>query len=207
MANEWYIVQTYTGYEGKVSRVIQQKLDAGELSSDIVKSIKVPEEELVEMTSEDYLNEMVETTISQMSLEDKVAQLFMITPEALTGYIMAELDLPDLGWKETCNKIRHIQGVSGFVGTAPNERPRPISIDEAKNILMRSGEIKGERPARIKQTYAIGDTVKIIDGPFKEFSGTVDALDDEKEKLTVTVQIFGRATPVELIMTQVEKAI
>ena len=144
MANEWYIVQTYTGYEGKVSRVIQQKLDAGELSSDIVKSIKVPEEELVEIKDG-----------KKKSRKNKI----------LPGYIMAELDLPDLGWKETCNKIRHIQGVSGFVGTAPNERPRPISI------------------------------------------GTVDALDDEKEKLTVTVQIFGRATPVELSMTQVEKAI
>jgi len=186
MANEWYIVQTYTGYEGKVSRVIQQKLEAGELSSDIVKSIKVPEEELVEIKDG-----------KKKSRKNKI----------LPGYIMAELDLPDLGWKETCNKIRHIQGVSGFVGTAPNERPRPISIDEAKNILMRSGEIKGERPTRIKQTYAIGDTVKIIDGPFKDFSGSIDAIDDEKEKLTVNVQIFGRATPVELSMTQVEKAI
>ena len=72
---------------------------------------------------------------------------------------------------------------------------------------MRSGEIKGEKPVRIKQNYAIGDTVKITEGPFKDFSGTVDAIDEEKEKLTVNVQIFGRATPVELFMTQVEKAI
>ena len=186
MANEWYIVQTYTGYEGKVSRVIQQKLDNGDLSSDIVKSIKVPEEEVVEI---------------------KDGKKKVRKNKLLAGYIMAELDLPDLGWKDTCNKIRHIQGVSGFVGTASNERPRPISADEAKNILMRSGEIKGEKLVRIKQTYAIGDTVKITEGPFKDFSGTVDAIDEEKEKLTVNVQIFGRATPVELNMTQVEKAI
>ena len=97
MANEWYIVQTYTGYEGKVSRVIQQKLDNGDLSSDIVKSIKVPEEEVVEI---------------------KDGKKKVRKNKLLAGYIMAELDLPDLGWKDTCNKIRHIQGVSGFVGTA-----------------------------------------------------------------------------------------
>lgn len=186
MANEWYVVQTYTGYEGKVKRVIQQKLDNGDLSSDIVKSIRVPEEEVVEIKDG-----------KKKSRKNKI----------LPGYIMAELDLPDLGWKDTCNQIRHIQGVSGFVGTASNERPRPISVDEARNILMRSGEIKGEKPVRMKQTYNIGDVVKITEGPFKDFSGSIDAIDEEKEKLTVNVQIFGRATPVELNMTQVEKAV
>lgn len=186
MANEWYIVQTYTGYEGKVSRVIQQKLDNGELNSEIVKSIRVPEEEVVEIKDG-----------KKKTRKNKL----------LPGYIMAELDLPDLGWKATCNTIRHIQGVNGFVGTAPNERPRPIPVDEAKNILMRTGEIKGERPVRIKQSFNVGDAVKITEGPFATFTGTIDNIDEEKEKLTVNVQIFGRATPVELSMTQVEKAI
>ncbi len=186
MANEWYVIQTYTGYEGKVFRVIQQKLDTKDLSSDIIKSIKVPEEDIVEI---------------------KDGKKKIRKNKILPGYIMAELDLPDLGWKETCNKIRHIQGVNGFVGTEPNERPRPISAEEAKNILMRTGEIKGEKPVRIKQSFVVGDTVKITEGPFKEFSGTIDNIDEEKEKLTVNVQIFGRATPVELAMTQVEKGI
>ena len=146
MANEWYIVQTYTGYEGKVSRVIQQKLDNGDLSSDIVKSIKVPEEEVVEI---------------------KDGKKKVRKNKLLAGYIMAELDLPDLGWKDTCNKIRHIQGVSGFVGTASNERPRPISADEAKNILMRSGEIKGEKPVRIQQRADM--LVELGDGEDRTF--------------------------------------
>ena len=72
---------------------------------------------------------------------------------------------------------------------------------------MRTGEIKGERPVRIKQSFNVGDTVKITEGPFATFTGAIDNIDEEKEKLTVNVQIFGRATPVELSMTQVEKAV
>ena len=118
---------------------------------------------------------------------------------------MLEMDLPELDWKKTCTAIRRIQGVTGFVGTNPSDRPRPISADEAKNLLQKSGAIKGEKTVRVKQSYAVGDKVKIIDGPFASFSGDIDEVNTEKDRLRVTVQIFGRATPVEVSLMQVEK--
>jgi transcriptional antiterminator NusG len=118
---------------------------------------------------------------------------------------MLEMDLPELGWKTTCSEIRRIQGVTGFVGTKPNERPRPISNEEVKNLLQKSGEIKGEKAVHVKQSYAVGEQVKITDGPFATFSGTVEEVNVEKDKLRVMVQIFGRATPVEVGLLQAEK--
>ena len=113
--------------------------------------------------------------------------------------------MPDLGWKPICSAIRRIQGVTGFVGTNSTVRPRPISNDEAVALLQKSGEIKGEKTTRVKQTFAVGEQVKIIDGPFISFSGSIEEVNLEKNKLRVTVGIFGRATPVEVDLTQVEK--
>jgi len=186
MSKSWYIVHTYTGYENKIERTIRQMLEVGELDSNIVSDVKVPVEEVVEVKDG-----------KKRSRKNKF----------LPGYIMMELDLPEIGWKDVCGTIRHIQGVTGFVGTNPNVRPRPISADEAKNLLQKSGDIKGEKPVRIKQSYEIGDQVKITEGPFATFTGTVDEVNMEKSKLRVTVQIFGRATPVEVDLLQVEKAI
>src|SRR5574344_261122 len=118
---------------------------------------------------------------------------------------MLEMDLPEAGWKATCSAIRQIQGVTGFVGTNPSDRPRPISDDEAKNLLQKSGEIKGEKPVHVKQSFAVGDQVKITDGPFATFSGTIEEVNVEKDRLRVMVQIFGRATPVEVNLLQAEK--
>ena len=186
MSKNWYIVHTYTGYEKKILRTVNQKLEAGELDSNIITDVKVPEEEVVEIKD-----------------GKKKTKKNMILP----GYIMMEMDLPEIGWKDLCGKIRHIQGVTGFVGTNPSEKPRPISADEAKNLLLKAGEIKGEKNVKIKQNYAIGDQVKITDGPFGSFSGTVEEIDAAKGKLRVMVQIFGRSTPVEVDLLQVEKLI
>lgn len=186
MSKGWYIVHTYTGYENKIERTIRMMLDAGELDSNVVLDVKVPVEEVVEIKD-----------------GKKKAKKNKFLP----GYIMLELDLPELGWKDACSSIRRIQGVTGFVGTAPAQKPRPISNDEAKNLLLKSGEIKGEKNVRIKQNYAIGDQVKITDGPFATFSGSVEEIDAAKGKLRVMVQIFGRATPVEVDLLQVEKLI
>ena len=118
---------------------------------------------------------------------------------------MLEMDLPEIGWKDTCSKLRKVQGIMGFVGTDPNVRPRPISTAEAKNLLQKIGVIKSEKSVRIQQNFAIGDIVKITDGPFASFQGNIEEVSDEKEKLRVNVQIFGRATPVEVNMLQVER--
>lgn len=187
MAKSWYIVQTYTGYEKKVERTLRAMLEKGDFDPAILCDIKVPEEEVVEI--KDGKKKVTKNMI-------------------LSGYVMLEMDLPDLGWKDTCSKIRRIQGLSGFVGTNPNVRPRPISKEEATNILQKAGDIKGESKAvRIKQNYSVGDQVKITDGPFATFSGSVEEVLAEKAKLRVMVQIFGRATPVEVDLTQVEKIV
>ncbi|MBQ0002727.1 MAG: transcription termination/antitermination factor NusG [Treponema sp.] len=186
MSKNWYILHTYTGYEGKIERTIRTYLEAGDLDPAIVCNVKVPVEELVEI---------------------KDGKKRTRNNKFLPGYIMLELDLPDLGWKATCSAIRRIQGVTGFVGTNPNERPRPISAEEAKILLQKAGEIKGEKQVHVKQTFAVGDQVKINDGPFATFSGSVEEVNMEKEKLRVMVQIFGRATPVEVDLLQVEKLV
>ncbi len=186
MAKNWYIVHTYSGYEKKIFRTINQMIEAGEIDSKIVTDVKVPEEEVVE--------------IKDGKRRNKKNML-------LPGYIMLEMDLPDFGWKDLCGKLRHIQGVTGFVGTNPSERPRPISDDEARNLLFKAGEIKGEKNVKIKQNYAVGDQVKITEGPFATFSGAIEEIDAAKAKLRVMVQIFGRATPVEVDIMQVEKLV
>ena len=184
MSKNWYILQTYTGYESKIERTIRMLIEKKELDSTVVVDVKVPIEESVEIKDG-----------KKKTRSDKI----------LPGYVMLELDLPEIGWKAPCSTIRRIQGVTGFVGTDPNVRPRPISADEAKTLLMKAGAIKGEKQVKIKQSFAVGDQVKIIDGPFATFSGSIEEVSDEKERLRVNVQIFGRATPVEVNVLQVEK--
>jgi transcriptional antiterminator NusG len=91
------------------------------------------------------------------------------------------------------------------VGAKGSERPRSISADEAKTLLQKTGEIKGEKTARVKQSFSAGEQVKIIEGAFASFTGTIEEVNLEKNKLRVTVGIFGRATPVEVDLLQVEK--
>src|SRR5574344_1830187 len=136
MAKSWYILHTYTGYEGKIERTVKALLEKNELDPAVVTDIKVPVEEVVEIKDG-----------KKKSRHDKF----------LPGYIMIELDLPEIGWKATCSTIRRIQGVTGFVGTNPNERPRPISADEAKNLLLKAGAIKGEKSVKVKQSFNVGD--------------------------------------------------
>ncbi|WP_294431023.1 transcription termination/antitermination protein NusG [uncultured Treponema sp.] len=186
MSKGWYIVHTYTGYENKIEKTIRQKLEAGELDSAVISEVKVPVEEVVEIKDG-----------KKKSRKNKF----------LPGYVMLEMDLPDIGWKAICSGIRSIQGVTGFVGTNPNQRPRPISNDEARGILMKCGDIKGEKSVRIVQAYNVGDQVKINEGPFASFSGAIEEIYADKSKLRVMVQIFGRATPVEVDTTQVEKLV
>lgn len=184
MARSWYILHTYTGYEQKINRTLNTLLAENKLDPAVVLQIKVPTEEVVDVRN-----------------GKKHTRNNLILP----GYIMIEMDLPQVGWKDTCAQIRRIQGVTGFVGTNPSERPRPISADEAKNLLQAAGELKGEKSVRIKQNFEIGDQVKITEGPFASFSGAIEDVNVEKNKLRVNVQIFGRATPVEVDILQVEK--
>ncbi len=186
MSKAWYILHTYTGYENKIEKTIRQYLEKNEIDSAVLTDICIPVEEIVEI---------------------KDGKKKTRKNNFMPGYLLVEMDLPEMNWKVTCNQLRRIQGVTGFVGTNPNERPRCITNDEAKNLLQRTGAIKGEKSVRVKQSFAVGDQVKISDGPFATFTGTIKEVMIEKEMLKVEVQIFGRPTPVELSFLQAEKVI
>jgi len=184
MAKAWYVLHVYSGYENKIERTIRMMVDNGDLEREIVTDVKVPSEEVVDV---------------------KDGKRRSSSRKILPGYILVEMDLPEDGWKATCSGIRKITGVTGFVGATQHHKPQPISAEEAKGVLQRAGEIKGERSPRTRQTFSAGEQVKIIDGPFESFTGAIEEVIADKNKLKVMVGIFGRATPVEVDMLQVEK--
>ena len=183
MAKGWYVLHTYTGYENKIEKTIRIMMKEGELG-DVVTDVKVPAEQVVEV---------------------KEGKKKVSTKKFLPGYILLEMDLPDLGWKTPCSKIRRINGVTGFVGSSPGMKPQPISQEEARSILQKTGDVKGEKVMKPKQTFSTGENVRIVDGPFDSFTGQVEEVNMEKGKLRVMVGIFGRSTPVEVDFLQVEK--
>jgi len=186
MATGWYVLHTYSGYENKIEKTIRMMTDRGELEKEVVRDVKIPSEEVVEVRD-----------------GKKRTQ----TKKFLPGYILVEMDLPieEQQWKQTISRIKKIQGVTGFVGTPANKKPNPLSGDEARSILQKAGGIKGERPVRSRQSFTPGEQVKIIDGPFESFTGTIEDVNLEKNKLKVMVGIFGRNAPVEVDLLQVEK--
>jgi transcriptional antiterminator NusG len=185
MATGWYVLHVYSGFENKIEKTIRMMIEGGDFDKEIVRDVKVPSESMVETK-----DGKKRTQVRKM----------------LPGYILVELDLPDNNWKTTCQKIRQIQGVTGFVGTPVNKKPQPLPGDEVRSILQKSGDIKGERPVvHTRQLFAVGEQVKITDGPFESFTGIIEEINSEKNKLKVMVGIFGRNTPVEVDLLQVEK--
>ena len=182
MAKEWYILHIFSGYEKRIERAIRQLVDLGEIPAGVITEIKIPEEELTEV---------------------KDGKKKVIKRKFLPGYILIEMDLPLVNWKGVCSPIRKIHGVTGFLGVVGDARPQAISAEEAKSVLQKSGEIKGEKP-RAAQIFTEGQQVKIIEGPFATFTGVVEEVMVDRNKLRVMVAIFGRTTPVEVDMLQVE---
>lgn len=183
MAKGWYVLHTYSGYENKIEKSIRILMSDGELG-DAVSDIKVPSEQVVEIRDG----------------KKKIS-----TKKFLPGYILLQMDLPDIGWKSVSSRIRKINGVTGFVGASSGRKPQPISPEEAREILQKSGELKGDKAIKPKQSFSEGESVRIVDGPFDSFTGTVEDVNLEKGKLRVMVGIFGRSTPVEVDFLQVEK--
>lgn len=184
MAKSWYVLQVYTGYENKVEKYLRIMLEDGTLE-EWVTDIRVPSEEVVEVRN---------------------GKKRTVNKKFLPGYVLLEMDLPERGWKVVCNQVRKIQGVSGFVGASSTSvRPQPLSAEEARGILQKSGAIKAEKRYMARQDYEVGEEVRVIDGPFESFSGVVEEVNQEKNKLKVVVGIFGRKTPVEVTFGQVEK--
>jgi len=183
MAKGWYVVHTYSGYENKVQKHVRLLVDKGGLK-DRIFDVKVPSEEVVEV---------------------KDGKKRVTSKKFLPGYILVEMDLPDQGWKETVTAIRAITGVTGFVGSNRNQKPVAISQEEARSILAKTGEIKADRIMKPRQSFSVGENVRIVDGPFDSFTGSIEEVNTEKGKLRVMVGIFGRSTPVEVDFLQVEK--
>ena len=177
MALRWYVVHAYSNYENKVKSALEERINREGLEEYFGK-ILVPTEEVVEM---------------RMGQQRKSERKFY------PGYVLVQMDLTD----ETWHMVRHTPRVLGFIG-GTSDRPAPISEKEADAILNRVEE--GVNKPKPKFLFEVGEVVRIVDGPFNDFNGVVEDVNYEKSKLRVSVQIFGRATPVELEFGQVVKA-
>jgi transcriptional antiterminator NusG len=184
MASAWYVLQVYSGYEKRIEKKLRGMVESGEFSKSILQDVKILTEEITEIRD---------------------GKKRMRTKVALPGYLLVELDLPDNRWKEVCHALREVDGIAGFVGTPPTRKPQPLHAEEARVLLARSGEIKGERVTRTHTVFSAGERVKITEGPFESFTGVIDEVNNDKTKLKVMVGIFGRNTPVEVDFNQVEK--
>ena len=183
MGREWYILHTYSGYENKIERTIKTFIERGMIPQDVIFEIKVLEEAIT---------------------ENKDGKKKAVKRKFLPGYILIEMNLPDIGWKKVCSSISGITGVSGFLGAESGSKPKPISAEEAKKILQKTGEIKGDKTQRFAQIFSVGQVVRITEGPFASFTGTISEVMHERNKLTVLVAIFNRTTPVDVDMSHVE---
>lgn len=177
MALRWYVVHAYSNYESQVKKSLEERIKRDGLERYFGK-ILVPTEEVVEM---------------RMGQQRKSERKFF------PGYVLVQMDLND----ETWHLVRDVPRVLGFIG-GTSERPAPISDKEAEAILSRVEE--GVNKPRPKVLFEVGEVVRVVDGPFKDFNGVVEEVNYEKSKLRVSVLIFGRSTPVELEFGQVEKA-
>jgi len=171
----WYIIHTYSGFENKVAESLRTRSEAFGFAHRIGQ-VLIPTEEVVELRN-----------------GKKVTSKRLVYP----GYVLVEMEMDDALWHEVKNTPR----VTGFVGGGNS--PVPLSPEEVNSILFRQAS-SAERP-RPKMTFEKNDSVRIVDGPFANFSGKVDEVNVERGTLRVMVTIFGRATPVELEFLQVEK--
>ena len=185
MARGWYTVHTYSGYEQKIEKLIRRMMETDSDFASVCLDVKVPFETLIE--TKDGVKKEVKHKV-------------------LPGYILVELDMPeDDSWKRYCSQIKRIQGVTGFLAATRSSKPMPLSKDEMNNILQKTGEIKAEQAFRPKQSFNVGESVKVVDGPFSGFTGVIEEINAEKNRIRVSVEIFGRPTPVEIEFNQIEK--
>jgi transcriptional antiterminator NusG len=176
MTAQWYILHALSGFEGKVAQTIREKAAQLNLTA-AFEEIIVPTEEVVEA---------------------RRGKKVMVEKKFLPGYILIKMELSDATW----HLCKSIPRVTGFLGTGG--KPAPIPAAEAERIFkqMQDGPSKAVVAAHIE----VGDQVKVTDGPFESFIGTVEEVDSERQRVKLSVSIFGRATPVELEFSQVERA-
>jgi transcriptional antiterminator NusG len=173
----WYVVHCYSGYENKVKKGLEQRIKS--------------------MPPEQKMEELIFRTIvpTEEELDLREGQRKVIQRRVFPGYILVEMIMTEESWYV----VRNTPGVTGFVSSG--DKPTPLREDEVNKIIKR---MEDEQP-KVRVTYRPGQAVHIIDGPFTDFRGTVDEVNMEKGKVRVMVSFFGRETPVELDLLQVQK--
>ena len=172
----WFVIHTYSGYENKVKANLERRIHSMGMQDKIFR-VLVPMEDEVEF---------------------KDGKRKITPKKVFPGYVLVEMIMDDQSWYV----VRNTQGVTGFVGSpGPGEKPVPLQEKEVKTILKQMGI---EAP-KLKIDFAKGDRIKVTSGPFFDFTGVVDEIAPEKERLRALISIFGRETPVELEFFQVEK--
>jgi len=175
MTMRWYVVHAYSGFEKSVQKALLDRINRAGMQEKFGK-ILVPTEEVVEMKG------------GQKNISER---------KFFPGYVLVEMDMTDDAW----HLVKNTPKVTGFLGS--KTRPSPISDAEADRIMKQTQEgVERPRPAVL---FEVGEQVRVADGPFTSFNGTVEEVDEEKGRVKVSVSIFGRSTPVELEYGQVEK--
>ena len=177
MSKRWYVVHAYSGFEKSVQRALIDRVNRSGMQ-DSFGQILVPVEEVIEMRG------------GQKTVTER---------KFFPGYVLVEMEMNDESW----HLVKSTPKVTGFVGGTAN-KPAPISDKEVEKIMQQMQE--GVEKPRPKVLFEIGEVVRVKEGPFTDFHGSVEDANYEKNKLRVSVTIFGRATPVELDFAQVEKA-
>ncbi len=177
MSKRWYVVHAYSGFEKSVQRALVERITRSGLQEKFGQ-ILVPVEEVVEMKN------------GQKSVTER---------KFFPGYVLVEMDMEDDTW----HLIKSTPKVTGFIG-GTGTKPTPISAKEVEKIMSQIQE--GVEKPRPKVLFEVGEYVRVKDGPFADFNGSVESVNYEKSRLHVSVTIFGRSTPVELEFAQVEKA-
>jgi transcription termination/antitermination protein NusG len=176
MEKNWYVVHTYSGYENKVKTNLEKRLDSMGMQDKIFR-VMVPMEE---------------------EIEHKDGKKKTVMRKVFPGYVLVEMIMTDDSWYV----VRNTPGVTGFVGSAgAGSKPTPLLPEEVQTILAQMGV----EEVRSIIDFALGESVKVIEGPFENFVGEIEGVDGDREKLKVLVNMFGRETPVELDFGQVEK--
>lgn len=177
MDKQWYVVNTYSGYEYKVKEKLESKIESMGLQDNIFR-IVIPE--------------TTEVEVKDGVKKEKKKKMF-------PGYVLVEMNMSDEAWYI----VRNTPGVTGFIGSSgKGAKPTPLLPQEIDKILANMGMSR----VNIESELAVGDKVNIIDGPFKGMFGTVDSIDLENNRLNVLIDLFGQETPVEVEASQVNKA-
>ena len=185
LANEpvklrWYVIHVFSGFENRVAQTIREKAAKNGIAEHFGE-ILIPTEEVIEI---------------------KRGQRKQVEKKYMPGYVLVQMAMTDDAW----HLVKSTDRVTGFLGAG--KKPTPISEKEAQRLINQgkgNNADGSEKKPRSLITYEIGDSVRVTDGPFNSFTGVVEEVDEDRQRLKVSVSIFGRATPVELEYAQVEK--